>query len=191
MKIDLQVENQMLTHPDFLDVLHRACWQLSQPQFVTSVCLHEAAHSIYFKPIIDEMNATAPGCDYAMEFHGPTIYYNTEKQAYAFDPAAIKTPFRDLVYTQNNLEQLAMGCVAGGVFLRLLEGVPDAEAGDYKDSKMFHTYFLMARERDVTPREREEDMLPVAKNAVQKHLENKVFEEFVRTKADEIRAKYF
>src|ERR1700682_5992710 len=51
MKIDLQVEREMLTNPDFQAVLSRACWELSRPKKVKQLCFHEVGHLIYFEPI--------------------------------------------------------------------------------------------------------------------------------------------
>ena len=187
MKIDLQVENEMLTNPDFLDVLHRACWQLSQPRMIKIFCLHEVGHLFYFEPIRPLIGPDTP----KLKFVGPTITYNSLKQNFEFMPAAIKTPFAEcgLRYTDEVMDHVTRGAVAGGVFLEEFEHV--ANGGDDEDSFVLNMHFGLAREQGWTPKRSKKKMWTDAQTEVRLHLQDETFKQLALEQAATLAAEHF
>ncbi len=187
MKMDLQVENEMLANPDFLAVLHRACWQLSQPRMIKIFCLHEAGHLSYFEPIRKIIGPDTP----KLKFVGPRIFYNGLKSEFEFNPAAIKTPFQEcgLQYTDEIMDHITRGAVAGGIFLQELEHMPIG--GDSEDSVVFNTHFDLARGQNWMPTRSKVRMWTDAQNEVRSNLQNETFKQLVLERAAELEAEHF
>lgn len=188
MKINLSVEQKMLTNPDLHTVLIRALWELSQPEIVERFCLHEACHLHYFEPIRAIMGPDAP----KFETLGPTILYNERRKCFQFVPAMVKTPFvkSRLQYSDEVLTHLANGTVAGGVFLQELEHCE--EGGDSEDTGEFYNHFVRARQQLVEPIHKEERMLNEAREKVTKELlENPLIVLIIRKMAKELAEKHF
>ncbi len=186
MKIDLQIQPEMLTNPDFLDSLHRACWQLSQPKMVHHLCLHEAGHMLYFQQMCLELKLDIE----EIHFIGPTITQEGEK--FEFTPAGVATPFKsqEFLYTSENLLLLAKGAVAGGVILRDWENVPIKESGDSEDDEVLKPHYDKAMRQPIQAITWGK-LWNDAREAVHEDLQQKAIEQRIRKDAAELEAKHF
>jgi hypothetical protein len=192
MKIDLQIEKEMLTNPDFLAVLHRACWQLSQPRMIKTFCLHEVGHLVYFEPILKIIapNMVGPNAP-KLIFVGPTISYSELIQQFEFTPAAVKTPFADygLPYTAEVLEHLARGAVAGAIFLQEFENITNG--GDSEDKSIFSIHFELARGHGWVPKRSKKQMWTDAQSEVGLHTKEETFKQLVLDRAARLEVEHF
>ena len=177
----------MLTNPDFLAVLHRACWQLSQPRMIRIFCLHEVGHITYFEPIRGIIGPDTP----KLKFVGPTIFYNGLALKFEFMPAAIKTPFAEcgLPYTDEVLGHLARGAVAGGIFLEEFEHIPNG--GDDKDNDVFGNYFDLGRGHGWVPKRSKKQMWTDAQGEVRSHVRDESFKQLVLERAARLETEHF
>jgi hypothetical protein len=187
VKINLQVENINLTNPEFLDVLHRACWELSQRRKIKIFCLHEVGHLAYFEPIRKIIGPDTP----ELEFLGPTISYNGFKNKFEFTPAAIKTPFEEcgIPYSEEVMDHVTRGAVAGGVFLQELEHMEIG--GDSEDNTLFNTHFDLARGKGWVPTRTRQRMWDDAQAEVRSNLQDELFKQLVLQRAARLEVEHF
>jgi hypothetical protein len=122
IKIDIsEVPADKLDHPDFLSLKASMEAALSQPQWVSAFCIHEAGHMTYF----EQLGTTK------FVFSGPRIcpsgpdtfdgYMATVK------PESIPAMV-NVERFQENLNIAAKAYVAGHIFTKRLTGAPDTGA---------------------------------------------------------------
>lgn len=194
VKIDLQVDPMKLRDDDFLKCLMSVFYELSKEKTIKNLCLHEAAH-LYF---LDQICKIVGSDISKLEFVGPTISYNEVflidgKGQYEYCLAAVRAPFFEgpgIQYTEEIQSLFALAAVAGGVFLRELQG--EGHGGDDQDKRQFLKHYLKAtNEQGLRPPDFDE-MLQTARQRVSAMLKtDPLFESKVRRRADDLEIKYF
>jgi hypothetical protein len=162
--IDLTRVGARRDHPDLPNTLNRLLADLSIPQRIEAVCIHEAGHYIYFKK-----------AGIRTTFEPPSVYWSEETKRFGYFLAAVDTPDVGEFFTGYSnefLSELAKAGIAATLVITKLLNEPDryelgesvssqlrdelglVEDGDYQAFRRRCLYALRTNSIDFKPRER-------------------------------------
>jgi len=177
--------------PLFLDELSLLREELSAPDAIRIICIHETGHLTYFREMGKPLNISPD----KFRFVRPSVTYGpNKKQEYQFDHfvSAVETPFRktDLDYINETLINLARACFAGAVFIdELAKG---ALNGSLIDRRMFHCYYNQAIRQQLGQLDFLESQLEAQAIAkVTRDLQDPANKTAALANAEELEDKYF